>query len=327
MQQSNLPAQKFSIPWANGAGGGFIRTIPTASQIGITNGAASLTDGFPPLNFVPIGSGGVPPFGQDFNGIFQEITAWNRWQQAGGVVPYDATFQGLIGGYPKGALIASGTTANLLWMSTTDNNVTDPDTGGSGWIPCNFTLDSGSSGNIVRDTSPSFAGTVTMPDGSLWTASGVTTGSAGNQVALEQWGSWTPTFNDAGGARTFTYSTQAGYYYVRGAFVLLNCNLAATAIGGSGSGFVVINGCPFSTVTSPAASGAVAWSMEDTRCIGFSGSYTNVNWRWLSNGAATQFTLDQIGNAVAPTSVTSNALTISGSNPLSASIMATFRRF
>ena len=35
--------------------------IPVPSQIGITPGAASFTDGFPPLTATPIGSGGIPP--------------------------------------------------------------------------------------------------------------------------------------------------------------------------------------------------------------------------------------------------------------------------
>jgi hypothetical protein len=36
--------------------------------------------------------------------------------------------QSAISGYPKGAVIASGTTAALWWLSTVDNNLSDPDT-------------------------------------------------------------------------------------------------------------------------------------------------------------------------------------------------------
>ena len=133
MDASSIPT-KFPIPFANSSGAGYIRQVPTASQIGIQNGAASLTDGFPPLNFLATGSGGVPPFGQDHNGILNQATAWLRWMQAGGgIIPYDATFQTAISGYPNGALVASTTTAGLVWRSTADNNTTDPDTGGAGW--------------------------------------------------------------------------------------------------------------------------------------------------------------------------------------------------
>lgn len=133
MLKSSIPA-KFNIPFANAAGASYIETIPEASQIGITDGRASLTDGFPPLNFTPAGSGGVPPKGQDFNGILKQITQWNQWQQAGGAVPYDSAFQTAIGGYPINAVVASATTDGKLWMSTIDGNTANPDTGGAGWI-------------------------------------------------------------------------------------------------------------------------------------------------------------------------------------------------
>lgn len=133
MLASSIPA-KFQIPWANGAGGSFIRTIPQASQIGIQNGAASLTDGFPPLTFQPIASGGTPPFGEDMNGILKQITQWNRWQAAGGTAQFDGTFSAAVTGYPAGAVINS-TTSGLLWYNTVDNNVTDPDGGSpAGWL-------------------------------------------------------------------------------------------------------------------------------------------------------------------------------------------------
>lgn len=133
MLLSGIPA-KFPIPFANSAGPSFIRAIPTASQIGIIGGAASLTDGFPPLNFTPIASGGIPPWGADMNGILNQTTAWNQWYSAGGPILYDATFQSQIGGYPNGAIVGSLITQGNYWMSTTDGNVTNPDAGGAGWV-------------------------------------------------------------------------------------------------------------------------------------------------------------------------------------------------
>ena len=133
MQDSGIPA-KFPIPFANSAGSGFIRPIPQASQIGIQNGAASLTDGFPPNCFAPIAGGGSWPFGQDFNGLLKQITQWLQWMQAGGPIQWDSTFSAAIGGYPNGAVVASATTAGLWWRSAVDNNTTNPDTGGAGWV-------------------------------------------------------------------------------------------------------------------------------------------------------------------------------------------------
>lgn len=122
------PPAKNTIPWANGAGGGFIRSIPTPSQQGITAGAASFTDGFPPLNFQPVASGGVPPSGQDMNGILNFVTSWTRWMAAGGPVRYDVTFatDPGVNGYPAGALIQSST-VGTFYTNLSDSNQTNPD--------------------------------------------------------------------------------------------------------------------------------------------------------------------------------------------------------
>jgi hypothetical protein len=88
----------------------------------------------------------VPPFGQDINGILKQITLWNQWQAAGAPIPWDSTFSTSIGGYPLGSyLIAADHTH--YWVSTVDNNTSDPDTGGANWntvIP----LTSGAGGNV-----------------------------------------------------------------------------------------------------------------------------------------------------------------------------------
>ncbi|MGO4337880.1 phage tail protein [Labrys sp. KB_33_2] len=133
MKYNQIPA-KFPIPWGFNAGGGFINPIPTPSQTAINPGRASLTDGFPPLNFQPVGAGGVPPFGQDMNGILNQITMWNRWQAAGGQARFDAAFAAAIGGYPMSAMLA-GSTSGTVWLNTVDDNVTDPEgVSPAGWI-------------------------------------------------------------------------------------------------------------------------------------------------------------------------------------------------
>lgn len=132
MLASQVPT-KFPIIWGASAGGSYIRTIPNTSQIGVNNGWASFPDGFPPLCFLPVGSGGVPPFGQDMNGILGEISAWSQWQAAGGLVKYDGTFSGDVGGYPQGAVLASASPGGV-WISTADSNTSNPDAGGANWV-------------------------------------------------------------------------------------------------------------------------------------------------------------------------------------------------
>lgn len=137
MISTSIPA-KMPTLWASGEGGGFIRTVPIPSQIGITNGAASWTDGFPPLNFSPVASGGIPPFGQDVNGVLNAMSSWLQWIQAGGIIPYDSSFQALIGGYPLGAVVQSASFPGAYWQSTVENNTGSPDAGAAGWEPIAF---------------------------------------------------------------------------------------------------------------------------------------------------------------------------------------------
>jgi hypothetical protein len=119
------------LAFAADAISGTIRAIPTTTS---DPTAASLTLGFPIATFTPIPLGGTPPNGEDINGILNWLSAICQWEQAGGVAVYNAAFQTAIGGYPNNAVLlaAAGT---FLWISTADNNLTDPDTGGAGWEP------------------------------------------------------------------------------------------------------------------------------------------------------------------------------------------------
>jgi hypothetical protein len=132
MLASGVPTS-FPIIW--GASAVYIRPIPTTSQIGINNGFASLPDGFVPLNQQPVAAGGIPPYIQDMNGILNQLSAWAQWQEAGGPIVYNSTLQTAIGGYAQGAIVQSATTLGILWMSTADNNTTNPDASGAGWVP------------------------------------------------------------------------------------------------------------------------------------------------------------------------------------------------
>jgi hypothetical protein len=184
MQISALPT-KFPVVWGASANPSYIRNVPTASQIGIVNGAASLVDGFPPLNFLPVGSGGVPPFGQDMNGILRQITEWSQWQNAGGLVQYDSAFSTAIGGYPFGALLA-GTTAGVVWLSTVDNNTSNPDTGGAHWTnigasssPIMVGLDTGSANVVTANVLPAPSA---YADGQLYIIQKVATPNNGSMT-------------------------------------------------------------------------------------------------------------------------------------------------
>jgi len=129
MLAADIPV-KIPTPFAAFADPSLITTIPPTTAV---PGRASWFAGFVAANFQPTASGGIPPFGEDMNGVLNAISAWLKWQGAGGPVSYDATFSAEISGYPAGAALLA---ANGLgwWISTTDSNVTDPDTGGAGWL-------------------------------------------------------------------------------------------------------------------------------------------------------------------------------------------------
>ena len=129
MQLSQIPTL---VPQPFAANGDK-NTIPQSSQIGIAPGAASLNDGFPPLTFTPLAAGGIPPSGADFNGILNLLSANINWSNAGGFYQYDQSFSSFIGGYPKTAILAKAS-GQGFWLNLEDNNTSDPDTGGAGWI-------------------------------------------------------------------------------------------------------------------------------------------------------------------------------------------------
>lgn len=96
---------------------------------------ASYTDGFPPVTLLPIPSGGVPPDGKDFNGIFFDITTHTLWLNAGGQYLFDSALSTAIGGYPKGMVLQSNDNLSS-YISTVNSNTTDFNTTPSdNWVP------------------------------------------------------------------------------------------------------------------------------------------------------------------------------------------------
>lgn len=139
MQNSNRP-RRLVKPFGAVAGSGFIRSVPIAAQ---PDGAASYDTGFPPETFQPIASGGIPPSGQDMNGILFDATGNAAWSAAGGTAMFDSSYASAIGGYPMYALLAS-TTPGVLWQSTIDNNTGNPDAGAGGWTQVTVSADGSS---------------------------------------------------------------------------------------------------------------------------------------------------------------------------------------
>lgn len=116
-----------TIPFA---ASGSKNTIPTTSQIGVVDGAASYPDGFPPLCGTPLESGGKPPSRADMNGILHGITENLRYLLGGCVPKFNATLAAAIGGYPLGAILQDNTGTNC-YRNLVDGNSTNFNTDAS----------------------------------------------------------------------------------------------------------------------------------------------------------------------------------------------------
>lgn len=116
-----------AIPFARD---GIKNTIPPALGV---SGQATMVDGFPAETMTPIASGGVPPSGQDVNGILYQLSQHQVWLNSGGMYAYNASHATNIGGYPIGAVLQSAD-GQSAWLNTVDGNTTDPDGGSAaGW--------------------------------------------------------------------------------------------------------------------------------------------------------------------------------------------------
>lgn len=129
MQLADAPV-KIVVPFA---ADGNKNIIPVPSQIPVTPGAASWTDGFPPITMVDPVDGGIGPSGFDFNGVFNALSALARWTNAGAGFTYDASFAATVGGYPVGARVLRADHSGY-WFNLVDGNASNPDAGGAGWV-------------------------------------------------------------------------------------------------------------------------------------------------------------------------------------------------
>lgn len=182
LSDSSIPT-KIPTYWGQSAPSGDITCpIPIPSQISIAAGRASWTDGFPPITFNPVAAGGVPPFGQDMNGILCQLSQWTRWQNAGNPIFYDNTFSSAIGGYPNQAMLSVASGGPCFWVSDADNNTSDPDTGGANWInTCTVGgVLSGTVQNASIVNSGVTAGTYIAPTFTVGSDGRVTTASSGS---------------------------------------------------------------------------------------------------------------------------------------------------
>ena len=131
MKYSELPSVITSL-FASGASSSAVTDIPD-TQAASGDGRVSWKLGYPPETMIARSAGGVPPYGQDANGIGKKLSQYIQALQAGNIPKWTQDFANAIGGYPSGALAADPSTVGVFWVSTADDNTTQPGANGASW--------------------------------------------------------------------------------------------------------------------------------------------------------------------------------------------------
>lgn len=98
--------------------------IPENYETSMESNQATWDQGFGQITMIPVAAGGLPPKGQDFNGIFNQISENIVYLSQGGRFKFSAEYAEEIGGYPKGAILQSDD-EKKEYLSLIDNNKVD----------------------------------------------------------------------------------------------------------------------------------------------------------------------------------------------------------
>lgn len=259
MQSTNLPS-KYLVPFATNDSARVEIPVTTA-----TVGRASQSLGFPPITGQPPETGGQPPQLEDFNGAVNQIARVAWWAQLGGLWRYDGTFANdtNINGYPLGSVLQSVSDTSVLWLSTVQNNVADPDATGTGWVP----LVTYAPATV---TTAGGTTTVALPVAAHRTLVVSGTLSSNATVVLPNWvREWTIT-NSTTGAFTVTVKTAAG------SGVIIPQNGAPTQVNGDGTNIVATApNIPLATTGTQAAQfSQTTGRLINTQIFTANGTYT-----------------------------------------------------
>lgn len=82
-------------------------SIPDRFSSEMPSNTATWDQGFPPITTIPATAGGLPPIGQDFNGIFNQVSENIVFLAEGGRYKFSEEHAVSIGGYKQGAILQS----------------------------------------------------------------------------------------------------------------------------------------------------------------------------------------------------------------------------
>lgn len=119
---------KYTTLWSQS---GIRFDIPQAADP--VTGKAGFDVGFSSINMTSEAAGGIPPWGQDFNGILYSLTKSAQYTQAGGIHTFDAALAAAVGGYAVNAMIKADS-GLIFFINKIPGNASNPNSGGDGWI-------------------------------------------------------------------------------------------------------------------------------------------------------------------------------------------------
>lgn len=228
MQSTSQPAKTTT----NFASSGLVQTVPELAS-GAAGAEASFEAGFPAITMQPISLGGLAPIGKQFNKLYNLLFGYKQWQEAGGQATYDSAYSTAIGGYPKGAILAR-VDLNGYWISTAENNTSNPDTGGAGWIsfnPDRLTTTGGATGAFTLAPT---ASAVSYTPGDTYLVKFHAAGNGTDTIAVSGLGAVSLKQYNATGAKTNPVITADFHTYIMydgTNFIILNPLPPATGAG------------------------------------------------------------------------------------------------
>ncbi|MCD8179777.1 MAG: hypothetical protein LUE98_21205 [Tannerellaceae bacterium] len=169
-------------------------TRNTISQTATGSGYASVAEGFPDITMIAPADGGLPPRGEDCNGLFYLSTDQKVYLQNGGYITFNEEVSELIGGYPQGAILDYYNSDTNVWAKVislvddnTNNFVDDPSLiDGTNWKYANIATTSWGAitGNIENQTDLQEALT-DIKDNYLPLSGGTLTGAVVSDMPLD----------------------------------------------------------------------------------------------------------------------------------------------
>lgn len=124
------------IPFGKNATPGTIDPIPKTRGPGDDPQQATWDEGFPLVTMTPLAAGGIPPKGQDFNGVLKAISEHTVFTERGGQFKWSAAYVTASGGYSIGDVIQADDGLNSyvsLVNTNTANFNTTPAAIGVSW--------------------------------------------------------------------------------------------------------------------------------------------------------------------------------------------------